>query len=173
MKVSFWQTVIRTEFTEATRRHFYILFIGSFSRFFSPLFSRLCERFRLTSYPYPHLELSLSVCVCCRTGAHVPDGDSPRIREDFPSFNKQLNDTVLRINLLKEAQERCGVEQTTGHYPAIMKNLLPPFRISAALTETSGERLIVLQETAVLRGYSSARQPQTRLWRVFMREKKA
>ncbi len=28
----------------------------------------------------------------------------PWISEDFPSFNKQLNDIVLRINLFKESQ---------------------------------------------------------------------
>lgn len=39
MNVSFWQNVIRTEFTEAAYYHIYILFIGSFSRLALPVFT--------------------------------------------------------------------------------------------------------------------------------------
>lgn len=84
MNVSFWQNVIRTEFTEAAYCHIYILFIGSFSSLPPPPhFHLFCERFRLTSYPYPHLELSLSGCICCRTGANIPDGDGPGLEKIF------------------------------------------------------------------------------------------
>lgn len=106
MKVSFWQTVIRTELTEAARCHFYILFIGSFSRF---LWKILVD--------FIPISTSWTVFICLRM---LPNRRTrsrwrqPRIREDFPSFNKQLNDTVLRLNLLKEAQEQCGVSRRQG-----------------------------------------------------------
>lgn len=44
MNVSFWQNVIRTEFTEAAYYHIYILFIGSFSRLPPPpVFTRFVK----------------------------------------------------------------------------------------------------------------------------------
>lgn len=44
MNVSFWQNVIRTEFTEAAYYHIYILFIGSFSRLsIPPVFTRFVK----------------------------------------------------------------------------------------------------------------------------------
>lgn len=41
--MSFWQNVIRTEFTEAAYYHIYILFIGSFSGLFPPVFTRFVK----------------------------------------------------------------------------------------------------------------------------------
>lgn len=109
-KLAVGKNVIGTEFTEAAYYHIYILFIGSFSR----LFSRLTPFVKDLGWLHTHVHIlnqSLSGCICCRTGANIPDGDGPRIREDFPSFNKQSNDTVLRINLLKEAQDQCGLSR--------------------------------------------------------------
>lgn len=107
LNYSLWGNLIRTVYWSCIVSYLHPLYWQLFLFFFLPC----CEGFKLTSYISTHLELSLSVCVCTRRN---PRRRQPRISEDFLSFNKQLNDTVLRIN---EATRMVWSEETTGNYP--------------------------------------------------------
>lgn len=136
-------------------------------------FHPFCEGFRLTSYPCPHLEPVVIWLHLLPNRRKHPRWRRPRIREDFPSFNKQSNDTVLRINLLKEAQDQCGLSRVQRFILLRREISLLPFRIIPRLTYRSNKCPRSCACCTLHDVYSSARQARMRLCSTFARETSA